>query len=176
MSAKRTVLAWLASAGLLASASSASANWLQYKNGTTFGTIFTAHAYRTIGGFTCFDDGCSGSGRADYRFEGWWGIAPGGVVTVYAYSFHEAWHEAFAFDFAGHVWSGPSSGPHAGHQQCMLNNAFSDCGGSGICQIPCNEPTCHNARYFAINDTACCTSFPGLCSGMPVNWIQTFTG
>jgi hypothetical protein len=174
MSAKRTILAGFATLGLLASASSADANSLKYKNGTTYGTIFTAHAFRTIGGFTCFDDGCSGSGVGDYRFEGWWSIAPGGVATVYSYSFHEAWHEAFAFDSAGHVWQGPSTGVHAGHFECMLNNAFSQCGDQGYCNAPCVEPKCRTKRFYAINDTACCTSFPGLCSGMPTDAVFTF--
>src|SRR6185503_15451812 len=79
--------------------------WLKFKNSTP-NTIWTAHAFSSTSGFLCgWNDGCSG-GRGEWRIQGWWAIAPGGTVTVQSQNYGNAFHDYYAEDSFGHVWSG----------------------------------------------------------------------
>jgi hypothetical protein len=121
--------------------------WTKFKNNTSV-TLWTAHAFASTSGFLCgWDDGCSGSGKSDWRVQGWWQIAPGGLVTVHGSGYGNAYHDAYAEDDFGHTWGG------GGNDYATPNNAFDHCGGIGIVQGGTAVPMPVFAR---VRNTRCC--------------------
>jgi hypothetical protein len=138
--------------------------WLKYKNNTTYGTIWTAHAYDTLNAWPCGDEGCNG-----YKVRAWWGIGNGGVVTVYGGTFYEGHHQAYGFTFSGYIWRG--SGSSAGENYRLTTSAQNHCG--EIACTPVNFPACQSATFYKINAVACCGLWP-TCSGYSSNHTFNF--
>jgi uncharacterized membrane protein len=105
-SARRlAVTATLVTAVVLASSAPAHA-YYQITNRTP-NTVWLTHAYASTSGFLCgWNDGCSDATAPGWRVEGWWQIAPGGTAVIQSQNWGNAYHQIFAHDLAGHVWSG----------------------------------------------------------------------
>lgn len=95
--------------------------WYKLRNDTP-NKLFVVHAYNSMTGFLCgFNDGCDDRVINGYRVHGWFHIEPGATVTVLSQNWGNAYHQVFANNLFGHVWTG--NGDHFG----TPNTAFNRC-------------------------------------------------
>jgi uncharacterized membrane protein len=149
------VLSVLAAAGLgvltLAAASSAHA-WTAIGNATP-NTVFVVYAHDRNGDCNV---ACGGGGKAALFNQGWWHIAPGGVVTVNGHHFHEEGHAIFAEDDFGRFWAGSS---FTFNGLCVPFTAFNMCGN----QCPAGSRVLNYRPIGPFPYTECCHDAPFAC-------------
>jgi uncharacterized membrane protein len=92
--------------------------WTAIGNATP-NTVFVTYAHNRR---SICNVSCGGSGAAEWFNEGWWHIAPGGVVTVNGRHHHGAIHAFFAEDDFGRFWAGNTV------NLCVPFTAFDMCG------------------------------------------------
>jgi len=156
-SAKRlAATATLAAAVALGSSAPARA-WYQIVNATP-DTVWVTHAFASTSGFLCgWNDGCSDSAAPGWRVEGWWQIASGGSAIVQSAGWGNAYHQIFAHDLVGHVWSG------GGDRFATPDSAFSRC---AEFFPPSNIPA---YTYVPTSNHRCCG---GSCPSGRTDWLS----
>ncbi len=114
------VLVSLSSAMVVGGGGTAHA-WYKIKNNTP-SNIYVVHAFNAMSGFLCgWSDACDDRVLQGWEVQGWYKIAPGADVSIQNKGYGNAWHDVYAQDELGHIWSG------GGDSYGTPTTAFSRC-------------------------------------------------